>query len=84
MPARGIKDEYELRRKMELKRKGVTQSDLAKEWNTSQPFVSRLLSGDFRSHQYEEALAKKLGMDVTKLFAPLQFRDLEDASMKVQ
>jgi predicted transcriptional regulator len=69
MPARKIHDNYELLRKIALKRNGVTQTDLAKEWNTSQPFVSRLLSGDSRSRQHEEALAKRLNMDVGELFA---------------
>lgn len=44
MPARRY-DGLE-RRKMELKRYGITQADLARSWKTSQPFVSRLLKGD--------------------------------------
>jgi transcriptional regulator with XRE-family HTH domain len=60
--------ELELKRKMGLKQRGITQADLAKAWQKSQPFVSRLLSGESRSRKYEEDLARRLDKTVEELF----------------
>lgn len=61
-------DEYTLLRRMMMMRRGLSQRYLAEEWNTSQSFVSQLISGKCRSELHERKFAEIIGLPREQLF----------------
>ncbi len=61
-------DEFTLLRRMMMLRLGLTQRSLAEQWETSQSFVSQLISGKCRSELHEQKFAEIIGMPREQLF----------------
>ncbi len=62
--------EGELLRKTLMKRLGITQEELARQWGCSQPMVSQLLSNQVRSPEHRQLFAAMVGMPQDTLFPP--------------
>ena len=61
-------DERTLLRRVMMMRKGLKQRALAEQWNTSQSFVSQLISGKCRSELHERKFAEIVGLPREQLF----------------
>ena len=51
-----------------LRRKGLTQKDIAREVGMSEAFVSQVISGARRNERIQDLIADKIGRERTELF----------------
>lgn len=70
--------ELQIRRQAALKRRGGTQLKLAKLWERSPSFVSQLIKGTLRSHDFEKRFAIYVREPWDQLFTEAPVRQKSD------
>ena len=70
--------ELQIRRQSALRRRGGTQLRLAKQWGRSPSFVSQLIKGTLRSHDFEKRFSIYVREPWSRLFTEAAVRGRTD------
>ncbi len=70
--------ELQIQRQSALKRRGGTQLRLAAQWERSPSFVSQLIKGTLRSHEFEKKFAMYVREPWDQLFTEAPIRSRSD------